>query len=144
MRLSARLALLVVLAGTATGCSRLAPSLFAPSRLAPDVVPATDGSAVVATARAATGGLAGRAIDRDTGAPVVGLLVRSGDQQAVSDINGAFALPTAGTRLAGGYPGYLSFDAALGTSGDGTRATAVLILLAQDPAATETVVQRAP
>lgn len=135
MRLSARLALLVVLAGTATGCSRLAPSLFAPSRLAPDVVPATDGSAVVATARAATGGLAGRAIDRDTGAPVVGLLVRSGDQQAVSDINGAFALPTAGTRLAGGYPGYLAFDSPLG---DAAGSPTVLVLLAKDPTAVET------
>ena len=135
----APLALLVLAAGCGPLRPVLTPSLASVPSLAPDLVPEQGGSAVVVTSRSATGGVSGRAVDRDTGEPIIGLHVRSGDAGAVTDVDGAFSLPSAGPRLAGGYPGYFSFDALL--SSDGAMGpSAVLIVMVRDPEVVEVTV----
>ena len=139
----APLVLLVLAAGCGPLRPVLTPSLASVPRLAPDLVPEQGGSAVVVTSRSATGGVSGRAVDRDTGEPIAGVVVRSGDAGTATDIDGAFALSVAGARLVGGYSGYLSFDAPLG-DGTAQRPSTVLIVMARDPEAVVVRVGAAP
>ena len=133
--------LIAVLAAASAGCG--APSLFAPSRLAPDAVPPRDASAAVVTARAPGRGLSGRVLDAATGAPLAGVRILATaaggtTEREDRDATGAFRLPgTSGlaARAAGepsvGSGCYAALDtqAAVGADSSAT----VLVLLAPAP-----------
>lgn len=94
--MSARLLRLGALAVLLPGCGLLAPSLYGPSVVAPNVVPDADGSTVVVTMQQTSrSGVEGRVIDRDSGAGIasVQVVARSAGQDevtATTDARGAF------------------------------------------------------
>ena len=127
-RLGACLALAVL-----AGCGALTPSLFAPTRLAPDVVPASEGSVALVTARAPGRGLTGRVVDRDSGAPLGGVTVTATgadgrDADARTDAAGGFDLDLDGAQVLRADAGcYASLDARPGVGADSSAAVLVLM-----------------
>lgn len=109
------------------GCgSVLAPSLIGIPGLSSDAAPGEAASVAVVTASAAPGrtasALDGRVVDRDTGAPLAGIRLGSGE---TTDADGAFRLPAGSTSLRAEAACYAPLDAAVGAD-----AVAVLVLMA--------------
>lgn len=77
------------------GCGTLVPYSVAPDLLAPDLVPEQPASVVVVTDRSPSDGgaaVAGRVVDRDTGAPLAAR-VTIGERALTARDTGDFALP---------------------------------------------------
>ena len=147
MRPVLRVSWLLAVAAVSAGCGVPAPSLLAPARLAPDVVPPPGASAAVVTARAPGRGVSGQVLDGATGAPLAGVRVLAtaadgATAMADSDASGAFRLP--------GTSGLSALAAVGPTAGSGcytdldTPATVgadssvtVLVLLAPAPCSTD-------
>ena len=115
------------------GCGALTPSLFAPSSLAPDVVPAAEGSVAVVTARAPGRGLTGRVVDRDSGTALAGVsLTATGadgrEQVARTDAAGGFEIDIDGAAALRADAGcYASLDARPSVGADSTATVLVLM-----------------
>lgn len=133
MSASARLGALFLSAGLA-GCGALTPSLFAPTRLAPDLVPSAEASVAVVTARAPGRGLAGRVVDRDSGRALGGVTVTATgadgrDADARTDAAGSFDLPglDGATALRADAGCYASLDARTAVGADSSATVLVLM-----------------
>lgn len=118
----------------ASGCGLLAPSLYAPSVLAPDVVPLGDASVAVVTDRAHGVGTEGRVVDVETGAEIAGVRLSArgaqGDEASAStDARGAFRFGSlAGlASLQASADCYLPLDARPAVDADSSAALLVLM-----------------